>query len=314
MGNKVVVIGSSNTDMILKLAWIPKPGETILGGDFSMAAGGKGANQAVAAARAGADVHLVAKLGRDVFGEKAIKGFQQNNINTDLISFDETTSSGTALIFVSDDAENSIGVSPGANGLLSKDDVAAATDSIASADIVLLQLEIPIETVEEAVSIAAEKGVRVILNPAPARELSDELLSHVSVLTPNETEAELLTGINVETEEDCLKAAEILHGKGVETVVITLGSKGAFVDSPDFAGMVEGFKADAVDTTAAGDVFNAALTVALANGKPLTEAVSFGNAAASIAVTQLGAQPSAPQLAEITKKLEALDKQGTIND
>ncbi len=311
MNEKIVVIGSSNTDMILKTPRIPKPGETILGGDFSMAPGGKGANQAVAAARAGADVCFVARLGKDIFGEQALAGFKNDGINTKHISFDDTSSSGVALIFVSDDGENSIGVGSGANAKLSEDDILSAREVIASADIVLLQLEIPIEAVEAAASIASENGVKVILNPAPARPLGDELLQSISVLTPNESEAGLLTGVKVHTEEDCLEAAQILRDRGVNTVIITLGSKGAFAVGPGFAGLVCGFDvAQVVDTTAAGDVFNGALAVALAQNKPLKEAIAFANAAGALSVTKLGAQPSAPHLEDIVR----LTCANTLND
>ena len=251
MNEKIVVVGSSNTDMILKTSRIPKPGETILGGAFAMAAGGKGANQAVAAARAGAAVHLVARLGQDIFGESALKGLQKEGVKTQHISVDEEASSGVALIFVADDGENSIGVGPGANARLSKDDLIAASAEIASADILLLQLEIPLEAVEAAAFIAKENNVRVILDPAPARKLSDELLRSVSVLTPNETEAELLTGIKVDSEAKCLEAAENLRRRGVDIVIITLGSKGAYIHSGDFSALEPGFPAQAVDTTAA---------------------------------------------------------------
>jgi ribokinase len=305
MGKSIVVVGSSNTDMILKVPRIPKPGETILGKTFSMAAGGKGANQAVAAARAGGDVHFIARLGSDVFGREALDGFHRDGINTDHVSFDDTCSSGVALIFVGEDGENSIGVGSGANANLSKDNIVAAKDVIASADIVLVQLEIPIEAVETAASIARENSVDVILNPAPAMKLSDELLRCVTVLTPNESETELLTGIKVETDDDCLKAAETLRQRGVDTVIITLGSRGAYAVGHEFSGLVKGFAAAPVDTTAAGDVFNGALAVAMAGNMPLEKAVTFANAAGALSVTKLGAQPSAPYLEDILRSIEA---------
>lgn len=299
MASRIVVVGSSNTDMIIQAARIPRPGETILGGQFSMAAGGKGANQAVAAARAGGAVTFVARVGDDMFGQQAIKGFVHDGINVDHVLKDSQAASGVALIFVAEDGENSIGVASGANARLSPEDVRAAASAIADADVLVMQLETPLETVQAAAELAAAEGIRVILNPAPAQPLSDELLRHISVLTPNETEAELLTGIQVDGEEAAAQAAKALRDKGIETVIVTLGARGVFVSSSDFVGAIAGFKVKAVDTTAAGDVFNGALAVALAEARPLSEAVRFANAAAALSVTKLGAQPSAPSRQEI---------------
>lgn len=289
-----VVIGSSNTDMIVQTPHIPKPGETILGGTFNTAAGGKGANQAVACARAGGKVTFVARVGRDMFGDQALQGFKQDGINVDHVTKDDSAPSGVALIIVDDKGENSIAVASGANGNLSVSDVEAAADAVKDAGIVLMQLETPIETIEAAAELAAASGVQVILNPAPAQSLSDALLKKISILTPNETEAEMLTGISVENEADAAEAAQALMDKGVTRVIITLGAAGAYVHSKEFSGMVPAFKVTPVDTTAAGDTFNGTLAVALAEGKPLSEAVTFANAAAAISVTTLGAQPSAP--------------------
>ncbi len=295
----IVVVGSSNTDMVIQLERIPRPGETILGGRFVMAAGGKGANQAVAAARAGGDVTFVARVGRDMFGDKAVAGFEKDGIRVDHVFRDKASPSGVALIFVAKDGENSIAVASGANGNLSPADVRKARHAIAAANVLVMQLETPLPTLQAAAEIAAEAGVPVILNPAPACPLPDELLRLVSILTPNETEAELLAGIQVTDDATAERAAECLLARGVKTIIITLGSRGAFVMSEEFRGLVPGFTVDAVDTTAAGDVFNGALAVALARQQPLAEAVRFANAAAALSVTRLGAQPSAPQRKEI---------------
>jgi ribokinase len=305
MGKKIVVVGSSNTDMIIKVPHVPVPGETIIGGKFSTAAGGKGANQAVAAARAGGDVTFVARVGEDMFGRQARDGFVKDNINVDHVLTDKDAPSGVALIFVGEDGENSIAVASGSNANLSPSDVETASDAISSADILIMQLETPLETVQKAASIASENGVKVILNPAPAQALSDDILSHVSILTPNESEAELLTSIKVENEKDAAAAADALMAKGIETVIVTMGPKGAFVVTADSKEAVPGFSVKAVDATAAGDVFNGTLAVAIAEGKPLNEAVSFANAAAALSVTKLGAQPSAPTREEIDKSLNS---------
>jgi len=285
--------------MIIQAVRIPRPGETILGGQFSMAAGGKGANQAVAAARAGGRVTFIARVGRDMFGEQAIKGFVEDGIDVQHVLRDPQAASGVALIFVAADGENSIGVASGANGRLSPEDVRRAADVISSADVVIMQLETPLETVRAAAELAAGESVRVILNPAPAQPLKDDLLKLVSVLTPNESEAELLTGIKVDSEAKAGQAAQALRDKGIEMVIITLGARGVFVSSPGMVGMVPGFEVKAVDTTAAGDVFNGALAVALAEALPLSDALRFANAAAALSVTRLGAQPSAPTRADI---------------
>jgi ribokinase len=295
----IVVVGSSNTDMIIKTAKIPKPGETVIGGMFSMAAGGKGANQAVAAARAGGKVAFIARVGIDLFGEQAMKGFVNDKIDVSHVIKDREAPSGVALIFVDEKGENSISVASGANANLSSIDIKAAEKVISNADILLMQLETPLETVHAAAKIAKKRGVKVILNPAPAQPLEDALLRHITILTPNETEAELLTGISIKNEADAEKAADTILDKGIELVLITLGARGVFAKDKKFKGIIPAFAVQPVDTTAAGDVFNGALAVALAEKRPLAEAIRFANAAAAISVTRLGAQPSAPKRKEI---------------
>lgn len=307
----ILVVGSSNTDMIIRLDRIPQPGETILGGEFAIAAGGKGANQAVAAARAGGRVTFIARVGRDMFGDQAIAGFRKDRIDVRYIVRDSTTPSGVALIFVAKDGENSIAVAGGANARLTPANVKKARQAITSAALLILQLETPLETVKAAAHLAAQAGASIILNPAPARPLPDSLLKHVSILTPNEHEAEVLTGIKVKNEAAASKAAAALRARGVQTVIITLGARGAFMADQDRMQMVSGFKVQAVDTTAAGDVFNGTLAVSLAEGQELTRAVRFANAAAAISVTRMGAQLSAPTRREIDR---FVNKHMTYND
>jgi ribokinase len=302
MKPNILVIGSSNTDMITKVPRIPRPGETILGGEFSTAAGGKGANQSVAAARAGGEVCFLACVGDDVFGDRAIGGFVRDGINVKYIHRKHTPS-GVALIFVAADGQNSIAVAPGANSQLSQADVKRAQAAFHEADALLLQLEIPLATVTAAIKQATKWDLPVILNPAPAQRLPDALLQHVSIITPNESEAESLTGIKVTSEASAGRAAQALHRHGVETVIITLGSRGAFVSNGTTHKVVPGFKVQAEDSTAAGDVFNGALAVALAERKGLLAAVRFANAAAAISVTRVGAQPSIPARKEIDRLL-----------
>ncbi|MBE0535961.1 MAG: ribokinase [Phycisphaerae bacterium] len=294
MTKRIVVVGSSNTDMIIKVEQIPRPGETVIGGRFSTAAGGKGANQAVAAARAGGDVAFIARVGDDMFGRQAIDGFRADRLDVSHVTVDPDAPSGVASIFVDAKGQNSIAVASGANANLSPDDVRRAADVIASADILVMQLETPIETVRAAAQLARDNNVTVILNPAPAQPLDDELLRCVSILTPNESEAELLTGIPVDSPPAAQKAAEALRARGVETVIVTMGEKGALLTTKDYSDFVPAFKVDAIDATAAGDVFNGALSVAVAQRTPLPQAVRFASAAAALSVTKLGAQPSAP--------------------
>ncbi len=296
--NKVIVIGSSNTDMVVRSERLPRPGETVLGGGFVMAGGGKGANQAVAVARMGHKVIFAAALGRDIFGDDAVRQYGRYGIDTSYIVRKDTPS-GVALIMVDSAAQNSISVALGANSELSVGDVMPALEQIEAGDIVLLQLEIPMDTVAATVAVAAAKGARVVLNPAPAATVSEEVLSKLYLITPNQTEAELLTGIAVNDEASARLAAEALRRSGVSRVVITMGSQGALLDDGGHFEIIEARKVAAVDTTAAGDVYNGALCAALAEGLSLVEALRFATKASAISVTRMGAQPSIPSREEV---------------
>ena len=296
---KIIVAGSANTDMVVKTKKLPLPGETILGGSFFMNAGGKGANQAVAAARLGGNVGLVAKLGNDIFGKQTIEGLKKEGINTDYIFIDEATPSGTALIIVNDEGENSIVVAPGANANLLPSDIDAVNE-MREAEIILTQLEIPMATVFALAQNAKANNQKLILNPAPAQPLDDKLLNGLFLITPNETEASLLTGIKVFDEKTASQAARVLLNKGIQNVIITLGRQGAYFQN-DFIKLKEDApEAQAVDTTAAGDTFNGALAVALTENMDWQQAVEFAVEAASISVTRLGAQSSIPYRNEIS--------------
>jgi ribokinase len=297
--SRIIVIGSSNTDMVIKSKKLPAPGETILGGTFLMNPGGKGANQAVASARLKGDVTFVAKIGNDVFGSESEHLFSSENIDTRYLIRDENNPSGVALINVDENGENSIVVASGSNGTLAAYDISEDVFNTKKDDIFLMQLEIPVGTVEYVAQKAAGKGNRVILNPAPARHLSDDLLSCLFMIIPNETEAEILTGIKVTDAESAEKAAKKLYTKGVKNVVITMGGTGSFLLTPNESKMIPVVPVKAVDTTAAGDVFCGALSVALSEGKSTEEAVVFANKAAGISVTRMGAQASAPYRNEI---------------
>lgn len=298
--NKILVVGSSNTDMVIKTHHFPAPGETILGGHFLMNAGGKGANQAVAAARLGGKVIFVGKIGDDIFGKQAVLQLKDEGINVDFVSVDTENPSGVALITVDQKGENSIVVASGSNGTLTPADFDKALNELEDSEFVLMQLEIPVPTVEYIAREAVQKQKKVILNPAPAAELSVELLQNLYLITPNETEAELLTGIKVTDEQSALKAATWLNEKGVEVVIITMGAAGAFILANGKSEIIKAPKVVAVDTTAAGDTFSGALAVALSEGKSLQESIAFANKAASISVTRIGAQASVPFRKEIS--------------
>lgn len=296
---KIVVIGSCNTDMIVKALRLPVPGETILGGTFLMNPGGKGANQAITSARLGCDVTFVSKIGNDLFGMQALEIYNSEKINTNYVFTDYKSPSGVALISVDSQGENCIIVASGANRSLSPEDIDKAKDKIKDADIVLMQLEVPIASVEYAASLAFEYGKKVILNPAPAYTLTNSLISKLHVLLPNRIEAEMLSGIKVTDERSAHRAANVISNKGVDNVVITLGKDGAYVKEKDHCVMMPAKDVETIDTTGAGDVFCGALSVYLSEGNTLVDSVAFANAAAAIAVTRVGAQSAIPLRKEV---------------
>jgi ribokinase len=302
---RIVVVGSVNTDMVVKGKRLPGPGETVSGGTFLMAGGGKGANQALAAARLGAEVTLVAKVGRDTLGDQAIENFRREGILTDCIlqSGDEAT--GVALILVDAAGENLISVASGANHALTPDEIDRQADRIRGADMLMLQLETPLDTVLRAAQIASEAGVPVILNPAPAAPLPDKLLACATYLTPNETETELLTGVPVRDEKSAQQAAERLLAAGTRHVIVTLGAKGAQMTDSTRTVLVPSTPVDAVDTTAAGDAFNGGLAWALAGGMELEKAVRQACLVGALSATRLGAQPSLPTKNELDRFVQS---------
>ena len=295
---KILVVGSTNTDMVVKTDHLPRPGETVLGGTFLMNPGGKGANQAVAAARLGAEVTFVCKTGNDLFGVTTRQQLAEEGIDTSFVFTDPHEPSGVALIAVDNRAENTIVVASGANANLLPLDINKALTAIDACDLVLMQLETPMPTIEYVASLAAERGKRVVLNPAPAATLSEQLLKNLYLITPNETEAELITGIPVRDERSAEQAARTIHRAGVRHVIVTLGKMGALLCEGGRCEVIPAYRVEAVDTTAAGDVFNAGLVVALSEGRNLTDAVRFGAKAAAISVTRMGAQASAPYRSE----------------
>lgn len=298
---KIIVVGSSNTDMVIMTERLPGPGETILGGDFIMNPGGKGANQAVAARRLGAKVAFVCRLGADMFGDKAVEGYLEEGIDVTYISRDVDKPSGVALITVDSHAENCIVVASGANASLSAADIDNAVKAVSDSDIMLLQLEIPMETVEFAAKVAKGLGVKVILNPAPAPKegIPESVLENVDLIIPNSTEAEMLSGIHITDYESASDAAKEISSKGIGQVIITLGAKGSLVFDNGKEAVVPSVKVKAVDTTAAGDTFCGAVAVALSEGKTLAEAAGFAAKASAVTVTRMGAQPSIPYREEI---------------
>ena len=297
--SRLTVLGSINVDHIMNIAQFPAPGETVIGKQYQTAFGGKGANQAVACGRSGADITFIACVGDDAIGAEILAQLQRDRIHTAAVSVVPEAATGVAMIFVNEDGENVIGISAGANAALTPEHFAPYKGLVEQSDALLMQLESPLETVIAAAQAAKNHQTRVILNPAPARELPDSLLKLVDVITPNETEAEKLTGISVSDETGAARAAQVLHDKGIGQVLITLGSRGVWLSVNGEGRRIPGFKVNAVDTIAAGDTFNGAYVTALLEGKPADEAVRFAHAAAAIAVTRRGAQPSVPWRSEI---------------
>lgn len=303
--SKVVVVGSYVVDLMSRTPHLPKPGETVLGGPFKMGPGGKGGNQATAASRCGSEVTFVTKLGDDLFGREALQHFMSEGINTEYIKVDSQQATGAALIVVDEQSENSIVVALGACGRITEEEVQAAENKIADASIVLLQLETSLEAVVTTVKLAAKYNVPVILNPAPYQDFPREILTNVTYLTPNETEAFELTGVEVIDEKSALIASEKLYEMGVNTVIITMGKQGAYLYRGGEQGkLVTGFRVNAVDTTGAGDAFNGGFAYALSCGKSIDEAITFANAVAALSVTKVGTAPAMPYRQDVEKLLQ----------
>lgn len=299
MKNKVVVVGSYNTDLTIKTERIPRPGETIIGGIFSEGGGGKGANQAVAAARAGANVSFIARVGNDALGQEGRHRLTEEKIDTRFMFLDNDVATGVAFIVVDERGENSIVVASGANARLSPADIEKASEEISSAGVLLVQLESPIGAIRTAIKKAHENGTIVILNPAPAQSLENDLLQDVDVITPNKVEAEMITGIKVSDDESLSSIVRKFFEYGIKNVLITLGSKGIFVGVSNRMELIPAYKVCPVDSTGAGDVFSGSLAAFLAEGMPIEKAAKMANASASISVTRMGAQSSAPRRREI---------------
>jgi ribokinase len=299
--NRILVVGSANTDMVISADHFPLPGETMMGHDFMTNHGGKGANQAVAAARLGGNTAFICKLGDDSFGHDAMKMFKEENIDISCSSITKESSSGVALITTLPSGENSIIVDSGANGLLSPADIEASEHLFTEAKIVLMQLETPLDTLVKAAELGKKYGAYVVLNPAPApaKPLPKELLKNVDLLIPNETEASYISGVNIVDEASTAKAMSEIQKLGVKDVIITVGSKGVYANINGKLVIVPAFKVKAVDTTAAGDTFCGALCTSLCSGKDLESSILFANKASSISVTRRGAQMSMPHLNEV---------------
>ncbi|MFM5139322.1 ribokinase [Aeromonas rivipollensis] len=308
--NRLVVLGSVNADHVLRVPHFPRPGETLTGHSYQVVPGGKGANQAVAAARLGAAVSFIARIGDDAIGQQMKTGFANDGIDVSAVELDDKLPTGIAIIYVSDEGENSIGLSTEANGALDSAMVKRHEAMIAGAHTLLLQLEVPLESVFEAAKLARSHGTRVVLNPAPAQPLSADLLALVDLITPNQTEAELLTGVKVTGEASAAQASARFHQMGIADVMITLGSQGVYCSNGQQQALIPGFRVEAVDTTAAGDTFNGALLAAELAGADFHSAVRFAHGAAALSVTRFGAQSSIPGKQEVDTFLQSQTAQG----
>ncbi len=306
MKSDIYIIGSSNTDMVIKSNSIPKPGETIIGGDFYSFQGGKGANQAVAAAKLGGNVIFICKVGDDSLGNKSIKEYESHGINTEFICIEKDEHTGVALIMVDEEGENLISVASGANSKLKIKDIIFIEQILKPHDLVLIQLEIPLEVVKFIISLCYRLKIKLILNPAPFQKIDDDYLKCIDTITPNMIEAESLTGIKVFDVDSSKLAARKLIDKGIKNVFITMGSKGVFYITEEKEGHILPKKVKAIDSTAAGDTFNGALAAALSFGMKIYDSVEFANSAASISVTKMGAQDSIPSINELEKKYKDL--------
>jgi ribokinase len=301
MDKKILVIGSTNVDFLIKTDMLPARGETVTGGIFMQNFGGKGANQAVGAARAGGNITFVTCLGDDLYAEELIRSFKKDGIDTRLVFTDHDAATGSALIMLDKDGNNYLSVAPGANFRLSPLHIDRAVDVLSEAEIIILQMEIPFETTAHVFALARKYNKKVLFNLAPARPFDTAVLKHTYAFVVNEVEASMVTGREVATDEEVRMAANALLDLGPEIVVITLGARGSFIASAKFRQFVPAFKVKAVDTTAAGDVYCGSLAVALVEGQSPIDAVRFAGAASAISVTRLGAQPSAP----VRKEIEA---------
>ncbi|SHF52206.1 ribokinase [Vibrio gazogenes] len=297
--SKLVVLGSVNADHVLRVPTFPRPGETLHGHDYQVIPGGKGANQAVAAARLGADISFVASVGDDPFGVNIRESFKLDGMDISGVKIQPDCPTGIAMIQVTDSGENAICISSEANARLTAESLDSDLTRIQQAEYFLTQLETPLEGVIRGAQTAKAASTQVILNPAPARSLPDELLSCVDMITPNETEAEVLTGVAVTDESSAARAAAVLHEKGITTVLITLGAKGVWLSESGQGTLIPGFRVDAIDTTAAGDTFNGALVTGLLEGLSMQHAIRFAHASAAISVTRFGAQTSIPARQEV---------------
>ena len=297
--NKVTVVGSFMYDLVATAPRRPKTGETLIGDSFGMFLGGKGANQAIAASRAGAIVSMVGRLGNDLFGDQFLEKFSTEVINTDFVIQDTENGTGVGMPLIDASGDNSIVIIPQANMALSFENIDQAESSIADSDVLVLQCEVPMEANQRAAEIANKTDTLVILNPAPACEIPDALLSLVDIITPNESETEILTGMPTETDNQAIEAAHLLLSKGIETVILTLGSRGSFLLTKKMEKLIPAYSVEVVDTTAAGDAFCGALAASLAHGINIEKSVKIANAAGALAVTKLGAEPSLPSREEI---------------